>query len=98
MKITRENLNEVWGEILQRVANGCPPYFTIAYWEFSDVYTLHFTPLVGKTLFVEDYLKLIVILLTHPKVSDVEWDREKNMITAMFEVPEGYMILIDDEG
>ena len=37
---------------------------------------------------VEDYTKLIVLLLTHPKIKDLEYDEEKNVVTGVLNVPD----------
>jgi len=44
------------------------------------------TSIAGAFLAVEDYEKIMVMLLTHPKIKDLEFDGQ--MITAVFLAPE----------
>jgi len=96
MKITKENYKEVLGKILKIIAEeGKTVYFNIAYWEFDGVSPCYFTPIAplrkgDYCLFPDDYEKLLVMLLTHPKVREIELDEEEGSITAIFDVPEEY--------
>lgn len=38
-----------------------------------------------KMIFVEDIEKMIRLLLSHPKVSDLEYDKKENVISATFQ-------------
>jgi hypothetical protein len=39
-------------------------------------------------LAVEDYVKTIVLLLTHPRIKDIEYDEKNHAVTAVFTAPE----------
>jgi len=39
-------------------------------------------------LAVEDYTKLLILLLEHPKVQNLEYDEKNNAVTAIFVAPE----------
>jgi len=43
----------------------------------------------GKNfLMVEDYIKTIILLLTHPRITDIEYNEKEHVITAVFWAPE----------
>jgi len=94
--ITKENLDKVLKKIEEITLKGKPIYFDIAYWDFDEVSSCHFTPVVFDQemkdywMFMDDYKKLLVILLTHPKVKDLEFDEEEGCVKANFNVPEEY--------
>jgi len=95
MKITKENLDKVLRKIEEITIKGEKPvYFNIAYWDFDEVSTCHFTPVVKEKkdywLFVDDYRKILVILLTHPRIKSLELDEEKECVIAHFDVPKEY--------
>lgn len=39
-------------------------------------------------LAAEDYSKIIVLLATHPRIKDLEYDEKQNAVTAVFHAPE----------
>lgn len=41
-----------------------------------------------KMIFVDDIEKMIRLLLSHPQVSDLEYDEKENMISATFQDPD----------
>jgi len=43
----------------------------------------------GKSfLAVDDYAKIMLLLMTHPRVKDLEYNEKENMISAVFSAPE----------
>ena len=95
MKITKENYRDVLGKIISELKKGKIVYFDIACWELDCISSCQFTPVVleGKNqyMFIDDYEKILVILLTHPKVKDLEFNEKEGCITADFEVPLEYL-------
>ena len=93
--ITKENLDKVLRKIEEITIKGEKPvYFNIVYWDFDEASSCHFTPVVREEkeywLFIGDYKKILVILLTHPRVKDLEFDEEEGCVKANFDVPEEY--------
>ena len=39
-------------------------------------------------LAVEDYTKIMILLLTHPRIKDLDYDETQHMISAVLEAPE----------
>ena len=67
-------------------------YFSISVDQDGDVSSCFFSPVSEsrgankqKMFFVDDIEKLIRLLLSHPKVSDLEYIEEENMIYATFQ-------------
>jgi hypothetical protein len=66
-------------------------YFSILFAQEYSASNCFFSPtsdLRGegkKMLFVDDIEKVIKLLLSHPKVSDLEYDEKENMISATFQ-------------
>ena len=95
MKITKKNYKKVLGKILKNIAEkGRTVYFSICYCELDTLSPCYFTPVApireGYCLFVDDYEKLLVLLLTHPKVKEIEYDEKEGCIMANFETPKEY--------
>lgn len=43
----------------------------------------------GKNLLVvEDYTKIMILLLTHPRIKELQYDEPQNTISAIFHAPE----------
>ena len=70
-------------------------YFNIVVGEVGGFSQCFFTPTTQihegketrykpKMIFVGDYDKLMMLLMSHPNISDLEYDVEENMITACF--------------
>jgi len=73
-----------------------PVYFNIAFWAADEVSSLYFAPVApmekdGGWTWVSfppfDYEKLLMLLLTHPRVSEVEYDDKEGAIYAIFNAP-----------
>ena len=96
MKITKKNYKKVLGKILTEIAEkGRTVYFSIAYWEFDTISPCYFTPIAplrkgDYCLFPDDYEKILVILLTHPRIKEVVYNEKEGCIMASFETPEEY--------
>ena len=94
MKVTKENLKKVIEKILNKVVTeGNLVYFNIGYWDSSGISPCHFSPVVphkARYVFVDDYEKILVMLLTHPNIKDIEYNEKEGCISAFFEVPEEY--------
>jgi len=94
---TIENVKTISHMILGKLLTGnylC--YFNIVVGELGGCSPCFFTPTSqihegnekGKgMIFVGDYEKLMMLLMSHPNISDLEYDVEKNMITACFNNP-----------
>jgi len=68
-------------------------YFSILVCQEYSASNSYFSPVSElrgekkKMIFVEDIEKLIRLLLSHPQVSDLEYDEKENMISATFQDP-----------
>ena len=95
MKVTKENLSRVVEKIMNKVlGEKRVVYFNIGYWDLNGVSPCFFTPvaLEGKKyhMFMDDYEKILVLLLTHPRVREIEYDEREGCVSAFFDVPEEY--------
>jgi len=94
LKVTKKNLDKIVKKILKKVVEeGRLVYFNIGYWDSGGVSPCHFSPVVphkSRIIFVDDYEKILVMLLSHPKVREIEYDEKEGCVSAFFDVPEEY--------
>ena len=95
LKVTKKNLGKVVEKIMNKVIGERRiVYFNIGYWDLNGVSPCFFTPIVldGKKyhMFIDDYEKILVLLLSHPKVREIEYDEKEGCVSAFFDVPEEY--------
>jgi len=99
IKVTRENYREVARKCVELTLKlGRPVYFNIAYWELDTISACYFTPIApvekGEKkqwyVFPVDYEKLLVMLLSHPQVSEIHLDEKEGAIKLVFNVPEEF--------
>ena len=99
IRVTRENYREVARKCVELTLKlGRPVYFNIAYWEEDAVSACYFTPIApveredGREwcVFPVDYEKLLVVLLSHPQVSEILLDEEEGAVKLVFSVPDGF--------
>jgi hypothetical protein len=96
-RVRLEDVREVAKECARFFAEkGRPVYFSIAFTAADEASSLFFTPIApveegGRWVWVSfppfDYEKLLVLLLTHPRVSEVEYDEEEGVVYAVFDAP-----------
>jgi len=99
-KVTRENYREVADKCVELTLKlRRPVYFNVAYWESDSISACYFTPIApvdekGRRkwyVFPVDYEKLLVMLLTHPRISELQLDEKEGAIKLIFNVPEDYV-------
>ncbi len=94
MRITWGNYREAARRCLElSLRMGRPVYFSVAYWGVDGVTACYFAPVApvkeGEwALFSLDYEKILVMLLTHPRVRDIWLDEEEGAVKLAFEAPE----------
>lgn len=59
----------------------------------GNIFNCYFTPTAQvkqghRFMAVEDYLKIILLLKSHPKISQLSYNDKEGMILAIFECPE----------
>ena len=93
MKIkSPEDIQTVSDKIIGQLVKNRLTYFSIMVDEEDISSSCFFSP-VTKTsknqsmIMVEDYEKILKLLLSHPKVSDIEYDEKGNVISAVFQNP-----------
>jgi len=79
-------------KILGDLLHGKAAYFGLLVWEGDTATSCFFSPAVtGRgdkgMVFVGDYERIVRLLLSHPKVKDMEYNRKERMISAVFEDP-----------
>lgn len=89
-----EDIRSIQDKIIGQLVLGKFTYFSLAIGEEDEVSSCFFSPIThlqGKKadsmIMVEDYEKLLAILLSHPFVSDIEYDEKNNVIHAIFKSP-----------
>lgn len=91
-----EDVVNVSGKIVGNLVKGSLTYFNIVVVDSSGFSQCFFTPTSevhegrGKKhnmIFVGDYDKILMMLLSHPKVHDIEYNAEENMVSAIFDNP-----------
>lgn len=66
-------------------------YFSVLVLQDYSASCCFFSPVTAsrkdkqKMVFVDDIEKIVRLLLSHPKISDLEYDLKENMITASFQ-------------
>mgnify|MGYP000648564102 CR=1 FL=1 len=100
IRVTRENYREVARKCVELTLRlGRPVYFNIAYWEEDTVSACYFTPIAPVErkderewcVFPVDYEKLLVVLLTHPQISEILLDEKEGAIKLIFNAPEEFI-------
>lgn len=87
-----EDVYVVSEKIIGNLVNNKLTYFSVLVGEEGTLSPCFFTPTAqvskGKSLIcVEDYEKILKLLLSHPHVSNIEYDEKRNMIFALFQSP-----------
>ncbi len=89
-----EDISSIQDRIIGNLVQGKFTYFSLTIGEEDEISSCFFSPIThlqGKTpdsmIMVEDYEKLLKVLLSHPKISDIEYDEKNNMVSAVFESP-----------
>jgi len=80
--------------ILERLIHSGLTYFNLTVADEDGFSSCYFTPAAplkkgGGTIRVDDYEKIVKLLLSHPKVRHIEYDPEGPCISAIFEDPYG---------
>ncbi len=93
---TVKDVREVANEIIGKIVKGKVAYFNLVVSDSTGYSQAFFSPVTEtsteknkKMLFVlvDDYEKLMMLLLSHPKISQVQYAEEENYITALFDNP-----------
>lgn len=91
---TLKDVREVADIIMGKVVKGKVAYFNLVVSDSTGFSQAFFSPVTEtskgknkKMLFVGDYEKLMMLLLSHPKISQVQYDEEENAISAVFDNP-----------
>ena len=88
-----EDLDKVQNVILNKLVVGNLAYFSLTVIDTTGYSSCFFTPTSEirkekKTMiFVNDYEKILMLLLSHPNIKDIEYDGEENAISAIFDNP-----------
>lgn len=88
-----KDVREVGNVIIGKLVKGSLAYFNLIVADLTgDVSNAFFTPTSKisekkSMIFVSDYEKVMMLLLSHPKVSDLEYNEEENAVTAVFNNP-----------
>jgi hypothetical protein len=88
LKITKENLDETFQKIMEHMISRSLPYFNIVYADYDNSFTnCYFSPATQGNIFVDDYKRILTILMTHPKIKDLELVSVENdlYVSAIFE-------------
>lgn len=67
-------------------------YFSVLFAEESSLSSCFFTPTsklpnARGMIFVNDYEKVMKVLLSHPKIRELEYDEKENVISCVFSSP-----------
>ncbi len=89
---TVEDIQNIQENILGQLVQGKLTYFSLIIGEDGEASSCFFTPTSklkdGQSMImVEDYEKLLRVLLCHPMISDIEYNEKENCISAVFESP-----------
>lgn len=89
---TLEDARAVSDKIMAQLVNGKLTYFNILFGEEDNISPCFFSPVTqvskGKSMImVGDYEKILKLLLSHPKISDLQYNEKENMILAEFQSP-----------
>lgn len=90
---TVEDVREVSEQIIGKLIKGNLAYFNLAVVDSIGWSQCFFTPTSElrnekkNMIFVQDYDKILMLLLSHPKIKDIQYDEEENSITAIFDNP-----------
>lgn len=90
---TAKDVKSVSNKIVGQLVKGNLTYFNIVVAEsniFSNCFFTPTTEIEGKQkrmIFVGDYEKILYMLLSHPKISDIDYNPSRNMVSAVFENP-----------
>jgi hypothetical protein len=88
-----KNIKQASDQIMEKLVLGKVAYFNILVdhgdGSLSQAMFYPITPVdVGKTtIFVDDYVKILLMLYTNPSLKDLDYDHKHNMITAIFSNP-----------
>ncbi|MBW2636193.1 MAG: hypothetical protein JRC86_01480 [Deltaproteobacteria bacterium] len=90
IKVTKENYKEVARKCVELTLKlGRPVYFNIAYWD-TPIAPLEKEDKRQWCVFPIDYEKLLVLLLSHPQVSEIHLDEKEGAIKLVFSVPDEF--------
>lgn len=90
---TVQDIIDAGHEIIGHLVQGKMTYFNLLVEEEAGSSACFFTPAsqlqdTGKhMIMVEDYEKILMVLLSHPDIESLEYDPERNMVTAIFKNP-----------
>lgn len=88
-----KDLKAVAETIIEKLVGGSLAYFNLTVADSTGFSQCFFTPtseIRGKKqtmCFVGDYEKVMALLMSHPKVSDIQYDLKENAVLAIFENP-----------
>ena len=91
-----EDIRSIQNKIIEQLVLGKLTYFSLTIGEEDEFSLCFFTPtsdvsknqsMIKAMIMVDDYEKLLKVLLSHPKISDIEYDEKNNVIYAVFESP-----------
>ena len=87
-----EDFQKIEERILGDLVKGRLTYFALTVADLSGFSSCFFSPAAPlkrkqDTLFVQDYGKIVRLLLSHPKIRHIEYDPEEPAISAVFDDP-----------
>lgn len=89
-----KDVKEVANVIIGKLVKGKLAYFNLVVSDSTGFSHAFFSPATEtsegknkKMIFVGDYEKLMMLLLSHPKISQVQYDEEENAVSAVFDNP-----------
>ena len=87
------DISGIFEKILSKLVKENLCYFSLCVSDSTGFSQCFFTPTSEirkekkNMIFVQDYEKLLMLLLSHPKISDIDYDEEENAISAIFDNP-----------
>jgi len=87
VKVDVKNLDEITEKVSNQLIEGKVPFFRLVFVEKNGIISfIHFSPINPEEMHmnVMDYERLCKLLLTHPKVSDLEFNEKQSLFVAFF--------------
>jgi len=90
---TVQDVREIGNTIIGKMIKGEVGYFSLVVADSTGYSSCFFTPVSalkgekGNMIFVQDYEKIMMLLLSHPKISEMEYDENENVVYAVFHNP-----------
>jgi len=76
-------------------------YFTVAFVDSGGISQTDFSPIVVRESIyvgnVFDFEKILLILLTHPHISEIYYEEKENRILAIFQLPSKIERILEGE-